>query len=213
MQNNTVKNVVVNKGNIRFSTKQLVMIGFLGAISTVLMFFEFPVPLSPTFVKMDFSELPIILGGFMMGPVAGLFIILIKIALNFVLNGTTTMGVGELANMIGSISYMLPTVLIYRRNKTEKVIGISLVIGTILVSEATLFSNLFFIFPIYVKLYGMNIDMIVSMGRATNPYVTDLFSMMLFSMLPFNLFKYGAVSILFLMVFKRLEKILRNSLD
>jgi len=149
----------------------------------------------------------------MMGPVAGLFIILIKIALNFVLNGTTTMGVGELANMIGSISYMLPTVLIYRRNKTEKVIGISLVIGTILVSEATLFSNLFFIFPIYVKLYGMNIDMIVSMGRATNPYVTDLFSMMLFSMLPFNLFKYGAVSILFLMVFKRLEKILRNSLD
>lgn len=86
MQDNTVKNIVVKKGNTRFSTKQLVMIGVLGAVSSILMFFEFPVPLSPTFVKMDFSELPIILGGFMMGPVAGLFIIVIKIALNFVLN-------------------------------------------------------------------------------------------------------------------------------
>lgn len=123
------------------------------------------------------------------------------------------MGVGELANMIGSISYMLPAVLIYRRNTTKKVIGISLVTGTIFVSGITLISNLFFIFPIYVKLYGMSMDMIVSMGRATNPYVTDLFSMMLFSMLPFNLFKYGAVSILFLVVFKRLEKILRNNID
>jgi len=63
MQNNTVKNVVVNKGNIRFSTKQLVMIGFLGAISTVLMFFEFPVPLSPTFVKMDFQNYQLFLVG------------------------------------------------------------------------------------------------------------------------------------------------------
>lgn len=212
MQNNTVNNVVVKKGNISFSTKELVMIGLLGAISTVLMFFEFPVPLSPTFVKMDFSELPIILGGFMMGPIAGLFIILIKIALNFVLNGTTTMGVGELANMIGSISYMLPAVLIYRRNTTNKVMRFSLATGTIFVSGVTLISNLFFIFPIYVKLYGMSMEMIVSMGRVTNPYVTDLFSMMLFSMLPFNLFKYGVVSIFFLVVYKRLEKVIRNNI-
>lgn len=148
----------------------------------------------------------------MMGPIAGLFIILIKIALNFVLNGTTTMGVGELANMIGSISYMLPAVLIYRRNTTNKVMRFSLATGTIFVSGVTLISNLFFIFPIYVKLYGMSMEMIVSMGRVTNPYVTDLFSMMLFSMLPFNLFKYGVVSIFFLVVYKRLEKVIRNNI-
>lgn len=102
------------------TTKQLVLVGMLGAISTILMLFEFPIPFTPTFVRMDFSELSIILGGFIMGPFAGFLIILIKIGLNLVLNGTTTMGVGELANMIGSVTYMIPAVLLYHRRKANQ---------------------------------------------------------------------------------------------
>lgn len=190
------------------TTRNMVMIGVLGAVSTILMLLEFPVPLSPTFVKMDFSELPIIIGAFMMGPFAGICIIVIKIALNFILNGTTTMGVGELANMIGSISYVLPAVLIYRLRPTRKQMMISLIAGTLVVSGVTLISNLYLIFPVYVKLYGMNMDMIVTMGRATNPYVTNMFSLMLFSMLPFNLIKYGVVSVVTFLVNKRLGRVL-----
>lgn len=112
----TTRPVNKNKSNI----KHMSMIGMMGALSTILMLFDFPVPLAPTFAKMDFSELPIILCGFMYGPLAGITTAVVKIILNFVLNGTDTMGVGELANLIGSVSYLLPSVLIYRKQKGKK---------------------------------------------------------------------------------------------
>lgn len=188
----------------KITTKKLVMIGMLGAISTVLMLIEFPMPFAPTFAKLDFSELPIILGGFMMGPYAGFMIAVIKIALNLILNGTTTMGVGELANLIGSLSYMLPVVLIYRKIRTKKGVAISLSIGTIVTSVCAIFGNMYLIFPVYAKVYGMSIDAIISMGTATNPLVTDMFTLMIFSMFPFNLVKYGLVSIITFIVYKRM---------
>ncbi|WP_024735114.1 ECF transporter S component, partial [Enterocloster asparagiformis] len=98
----------------KIAVRSLVLSAFMGAVSAVLMAMEFPVPLAPGFVKMDFSDLPVILGGFIMGPLAGMRIIAVKIGLSFLLKGTVTMGVGELANMIGSVSYMLPAVLLYR---------------------------------------------------------------------------------------------------
>ena len=101
------------------AVRPLVLSAFMGAVSAVLMAMEFPVPLAPGFVKMDFSDLPVILGGFIMGPLAGMRIIAVKIGLSFLLKGTVTMGVGELANMIGSVSYMLPAVLLYRRWHTR----------------------------------------------------------------------------------------------
>lgn len=188
----------------KITTKKLVMIGMLGAISTVLMLIEFPMPFAPTFAKLDFSELPIILGGFMMGPFAGFMIAVIKIALNFILNGTTTMGVGELANLIGSLTYMYPAVLIYRKIRTKKGAAISLGIGTIVTSVCAIFGNMYLIFPVYAKVYGMSMDAIISMGTATNPLVTDMFTLMIFSMFPFNLVKYGLVSIITFFVYKRM---------
>lgn len=199
-----------NKENRKITTKQLVMIGMLGAISTILMLFEFPIPLTPTFVRMDFSELPIILGGFMMGPLAGFLIIVIKIGLNLILNGTTTMGVGELANMIGSVTYMIPAVLVYRRLKTKKGAALALILGTIVTSVGAIFGNMYLIFPVYAKLYGMSMDAIIAMGTATNPYVTDMFTLMCFSLFPFNVVKYGVVSIITFAAYKRLAVVLKN---
>ena len=85
------------------NTKNIVMTGMLGALSTILMLLEISVPFAPTFVKFDFSELPVIIGGFLMGPVYGVMVAAIKILLNFVFNGTTTAGIGELANFLGSV--------------------------------------------------------------------------------------------------------------
>ena len=104
----------------RNSTRRLVLTAILGAISTLLMILEFPMPLIPPFVKMDFSELPVILGGFIMGPVDGTLIAVIKVVLNLLINGTTTAGIGELANLIYSLGYMLPAVFIYHKIKTKK---------------------------------------------------------------------------------------------
>jgi riboflavin transporter FmnP len=199
-----------NKENRRITTKQLVMIGMLGAISTILMLFEFPIPLTPTFIRMDFSELPIILGGFMMGPLAGFLIIVIKIGLNLILNGTTTMGVGELANMIGSVTYMIPAVLVYRKLKTKKGAAFALILGIIVTSVGAIFGNMYWIFPVYAKLYGISMDAIIAMGTATNPYVTDMFTLMCFSLFSFNLFKYGVVSIITFAAYKKLRVVLNN---
>lgn len=205
----TTRPVNKNKSNI----KHMAMIGMMGALSTILMLFDFPVPLAPTFAKMDFSELPIILYGFMYGPLAGITTAVVKIILNFVLNGTDTMGVGELANLIGSVSYLLPSVLIYRKQKGKKGAVTGLIIGTLFTSVSAIFGNMCLVFPAYAKLYGMSVDAIISMGKAVNPMVHDMFSFMLFSMFPFNLIKFGTVSIIVFFVYKKLSAVIHRYAD
>ncbi|WP_294379692.1 ECF transporter S component, partial [uncultured Clostridium sp.] len=102
---NVIQNKKINDKRNVISVRNLVIVGMMGAISTILMLFEFGIPFSPSFVKMDFSELPVILGGFLMGPIEGFLIIVIKIVLNFLLNGTSTFGIGELSNMMVSVGY------------------------------------------------------------------------------------------------------------
>ena len=98
----------------------MTQIGMLGAIATVLMLFEIPLPFAPSFYEIDFSEVPVLVGCFSMGPLAGALIELVKIILNFVINGTTTAGVGEVANYIIGISLCVPAGIIYKRNKSKK---------------------------------------------------------------------------------------------
>lgn len=194
----------------RMKTKKLVLVAMLGAISAVLMLIEMSVPLVLPFIKMDFSELPIILGGFILGPGAGAGIIVIKILLNFVFNGSTTAGVGEVANFVLSISYMLPSVLIYQRKKTRKWAALSMVIGTVTASIVSVFMNTYVMFPVYGAAFHMPMEEIVAIGMAVNPAVHDLLTLMLFSVFPFNLFKYGVVSVLTFFVYKRLAGFIRN---
>ena len=120
----------VRKSN-RTSAKKIVLVGVFGAISTVLMLLSFNVPFIPTFVKLDFSDLPVLLGGYLLGPLHGSLIALIKVLLNFFYNGSMTFGIGETVNLIGSLSFMLPAVLYYQRRRNFKSAVISLVIGTI----------------------------------------------------------------------------------
>ena len=82
----------------KLTTRMITQIGMLGAIATVLMLFEIPLPFAPSFYEIDFSEVPVLIGCFSMGPLAGALIELVKIVLNFVINGTATAGVGEVAN-------------------------------------------------------------------------------------------------------------------
>lgn len=194
------------------TTKRLILTAVLGAISAILMILEFPMPFIPPFVKMDFSELPVILGGFIMGPVSGALISLIKITLNFLLNGTTTFGIGELANFLYSLGYMLPAVLIYHKLRSKKGAVISLAIGSVITSIIAIIMNIAVTFPLYGKLMGLDIDAIVNMCASTNPYVKDMVSLMICSMLPFNLFKYGITSILTFLLYKKLSYIIKDSI-
>ncbi|MCD8379419.1 MAG: ECF transporter S component [Lachnospiraceae bacterium] len=189
----------------KLSTQKLCFIGLFGALSAVLMLFDFPLFFAPSFMKLDLAELPGILGGFMFGPLVGECIVVVKILLNTLMTGSSTMYVGELSNLILSSIYVLTASVIYKLHKTRKQAVLSLVAAVLTVSVIALISNTFFIFPAYAVIYGMSMETIVSMAAAVNPLVHDTMTMMLFSVFPFNLVKYGAVSIITFIVYKRLH--------
>ena len=125
----------VTKTNTTSATRTMVSVGMLGAISVVLMLVEFPLPfIAPGFYKLDFSEVPILVGAFALGPVAGVMTELIKILLNLVINGTDTAFVGEFANFVMGCAFVIPAALIYKKKKSRKHAIVGLVAGTLIMS-------------------------------------------------------------------------------
>jgi riboflavin transporter FmnP len=189
----------------RLTTQTLCFIGLFGALSTVLMMFKIPLFFAPAFMKLDLAELPAILGSFMFGPVAGVCIVFIKLLLNLLINGTDSMYVGELSNLLLSSCYVLCASVIYNRHKTKKRAATALVISVIVTSIVAVVSNTFFIFPAYAVVYGLEMDALVKMAGAVNPLVHDAFTMMLWSVFPFNVVKLALVSVLTFLVYKKLH--------
>ena len=105
--------------NKKFGISEITKIAILASISVLLMLIKVPLPFSPTFLELDIAELPALIGGFAMGPLAGFLIVCIKILLNIVINGTKTFYVGELSNLIVSSAFVLTTALIYKHNKSK----------------------------------------------------------------------------------------------
>ena len=125
------------------TTKNLTMIAMFSAISAVLMDFEIQLPFSPSFVKFDFSDLPVMLGGFLIGPFAGGIIAFMKILLHFLLNGTTSFFVGDLSNLLLTLSFVLPASFIYQQKKTKKTAIQGLLVSIICTSLLAIIFNLF----------------------------------------------------------------------
>ena len=100
--------------------KKSVFIGIMGAVSTVLMLLNFSLPFVPGFLKFDISELPALFAGFFLGPASGCMVIVIKVLLKLLFEGSDTAYVGELMNIMGSVSFILPASLIYRWKHTKK---------------------------------------------------------------------------------------------
>ena len=190
------------------NTKKLVLIALFSSVAAVLMFLDFSVPLTPSFVKFDLSELPVILGGYLLGPTSGIAIIVLKLTIKLILKPSSTMLIGELSNFIASLTYMLPAVLYYRRNKTLKGAVISLAIGTIISAIVVTVADYFVIFPLYAKLF-MSMEAIIKAGNAINKNIDSLLSLMIISIFPFNIFKYTVTSVLTVLLYKKLKHILK----
>ena len=197
-----------NEKKAKMSTKNMVLVAMMGAVSAVLMVLEFAVPFAPAFLKMDLSDLPVMLTTFMLGPAEGVLVALIKVGLRLVLKGTDTAFVGEIANIIGAVSYLLPAAGVYHFKKGKTGAAAALLVGTLVVSVTSIFGNLYLTFPAFSKIYGMPMEVIIAMGTAINKNITDLFTMMIFAVFPFNLFKYGILSVITFFVYKRLKNIL-----
>lgn len=195
---------------MKLKTKQITMIGMLGAIAVILMLFEIPLPFAPSFYEIDFSEVPVVIGCFAIGPMAGVLIELVKILLNLLINGTVTAGVGELANFVIGCAFCVPAGLIYKKWKTKKGAIAGLVSGTLFMSIAGCFVNAYVMLPVYATAFHMPIDALVEMGTAVNANITNLFTFVVFAVLPFNLLKGILVSIIVLLIYKKISSLLKK---
>lgn len=196
--------------NRRVSAKTLTKIGVLSAVATVLMLIEFPLWFAPNFYELDFSEVPVLIGAFALGPVAGITIELIKIIMNFVLNGTVTGGIGELANLIIGCSFIIPASYIYKYNKSIKSAVIGMVTGTLTLAIAGALMNYYLLLPVYANIFGTPIEAFVNMGNVINPYIVDLKTLVLYAVVPFNILKGIISSAITILIYKRLSPILHR---
>ena len=194
----------------KLRTREITTIGMLGAIATVLMLFEIPLPFAPSFYEIDFSEVPILVGCFALGPVAGVLVELIKIILNFVINGTITAGVGEVANFLIGVSFCIPAAIIYKKKKTKKAAMLGLVVGTIVMAIFGCFINAYVLLPTYAKAFQIPIDGLIAMGTAVNASIDSLMTFVVFAVLPFNLLKGILDSIIVLLIYKKISPILKK---
>ena len=190
------------------SLKYIAKIGILAAVASILMLFELPLWFAPPFYELDFSELPILIGGFALGPVAAVLMELLKNLLNILINGTDTAFVGEFANFVTGCAFVLPAALMYRYRKTLKHAILGLVLGTVCLITVGSLMNYFVLIPAFSSLYGLSIDAIVAMGTKVNASITDLKSLIVFAVGPFNLIKAVSCSALTLLLYKRLSRLL-----
>lgn len=204
----TETNVAVKQGT-RTSVRTIVQVGMLGALATILMMFDFPLPFAPSFYKIDLSEVPVLIGCFALGPVAGAAVELVKILVNLVLTGSGTGGVGEIANFIIGCAFCVPAGIIYRRNRTRKNALIGMITGVVVMTVLGCFVNAYVLLPVYSKAFGMPIDALVGMGTAVNSHITSLTTFVLLAVAPFNLLKGVVVSLIVFLIYKKISPVFK----
>ena len=196
---------ITSQRNRTLSTRELTTIAILSAISAVLFMIEIPVVL---FYKLDLSSLPVLLGAFAMGPLAGLLIQLVKSLLGLL--HTTSQGVGELADFLMGVAMLLPAGLIYRQGKSRRSAVVGMVVGTLVSTVVGVFANLYVMIPFYGAAYGMPVEQIVGMGQSVIPAITSIGMFVLLITAPFNLLKGVVVSTLTALIYKPLSPILHG---
>jgi len=189
---------------------RMTTIGMLSAIAVILNLFSFPLWFAPSFYKIDLSELPVIIGAFALGPVAGVTIETVKIILNLVLNGTNTAFVGEIANFVMGCAFVVPAGILYYRDKTKKNALIGLIIACIFSVVAGSLLNAFVLLPAYAKAFGMPVQAFIDMGAALNKGIKSMGSFIFLAVAPFNLIKYGLVSLITMLIYKPVSRVIKK---
>lgn len=205
---NTQTNTVA-KSTTKVGARTLAIVGMLSAVAVVLMAFEIPLPFAPVFYKIDFSEVPVLIGCFTMGPLAGAAIELLKNLLHVVISGTQTAGVGEVANFLIGCAFIVPAGVIYHKKHTRRGALIGMASGTVLMSVIGGVLNAYVLLPVYAKAFGMPLDALVEMGTEVNGNITSVATLVLFAVTPFNLLKGVLVSLVVFLIYKKISPIFR----
>ena len=193
------------------TVKNISSIAVLGALGAVLMLFDFPIAIAPSFYKIDLGDLPCLIGAFALGPIPALFIQLVKILVKLLLKPTSTAFVGEMAAFICSSVYCVSATIIYQKNRSRNQALKAMIAASILMAFTGTIVNYLLIIPAYVKLYHMPLETIISLGQAIFPIISDKLSFVLCCVLPFNLVKAMIVDILTLLLYKRISPLLKEN--
>ena len=187
--------------------RRITIIAVCGAIAAVLHMLDFPLLfLAPEFYKLDFSELPVMLCGFYLGPSAAVFCEVIKIILKLMFKSTSTAFVGDFANFAVGCSLVLPAVILYHTKKSRTSALWGCVVGT---AVLTVFGSLFnavYLLPKFSQLYGIPLDAIIGMGADINSGINNITSFVMLAVAPLNLIKGIMISVLTVLLYKRVAR-------
>ena len=193
------------------SIKTLAKIAIMAAIAVVIMLVSFPLPsIAPSFYKLDFSEVAVLIGSFALGPVAGIAIEALKILLNLVFNGTNTAFIGEFANFLMGCALVVPAGVIYQKNRTRKGAITGIVVGIICMVIAGDLLNYFLLIPAYVSIAHFPLEAIIAAGTKIFPFINSTLSLVLVCVTLFNLVKGVLVGTITALVYKRVSPLLKK---
>ena len=187
--------------------RRVSIIGICAAIATVLHVLDFPLLfLAPEFYKLDFSELPVLLCGFYLGPSATVACEGIKILLKLLVKGTSTAFVGDLANFVVGCSFVLPATFWYHFHKSKHSAIIGLVLGTLSMAILGSAFNAVYLLPKFSQLFGLPLDTIIAMGTAVRGGVHNVSTFVMLCVAPLNVVKGAMVSVLTMLLYKRVAR-------
>ena len=187
--------------------RYIAYVGMFSAMAGALMLLEIPLFFAPSFYKMDLSELPVLLCSFYLGPVAGVTTEFLKVVIKLLLKGTSTAFVGDFANFAVGCVFILPASMIYHARKSKRSAILGMVIGTAVMAVFGSAFNAVYLIPKFAQLFGMPVEVIVSMGTGINPRIVSVGTLALYAVVPFNLLKGFIDSVLTFLLYKRLEKV------
>ncbi|MFV0341281.1 MAG: ECF transporter S component [Anaerocolumna sp.] len=187
----------------------IVKTAFMAAVAAVVMTFKFATPFAPPFYTIDFSEVIVLLAGFALGPVPAIAVEALKILLNLLLNGTSTMGIGEVANFLMGCSFVVTASVIYHKNKTRKQALIGMGVGVIALCVVASLMNYFVLLPAYAYFFNIPMDALIAQSPIT---VDNIFTFILIAVVPFNILKGVVSSTAVFLVYKKVTPILKKSI-
>ena len=193
----------------RVNVRKMTVTAMLSAIAFVLMFLDTAVPIMPSFIKLDLSELPALIATFALGPVCGVIVCLIKNLLHLLI--TTTGGVGELSNFILGAAFVLPAGLIYQHKKTKKNAILGAIVGALAMAIISFPSNLFIVYPVYYNF--MPKDVIIAAYQALVPFanIDSIAKCLLLFNVPFTFVKGLISAIITILIYQPLRPLLKGN--
>ena len=186
---------------------KITITAIMGAVGFILMLLEFPLAfIIPSFIKLDFSELPALITAFAIGPWWGVIVCLIKNVLHLFTGSTA--GVGELSNFVLGAIFVFIAGIIYKKKKTRASALTGSLVGAVTMAVVSVATNYFFVYPIFAKML-IPMDAIIAMYSAILPKVDTLIEALLIFNLPFNLAKGLIEAAMCFAVYKKLSPILK----